>query len=424
MYSMWNPFAKKKPIAEAKMAFDEYNYAQSSAYDAMTFGADQGIFAYNVGDAAIPSSIFMRVIALIAGKCPELITNSLKVIDNKGQPSNRSTALLTETPDRIMPAYTFLADCFRDLSVAGNCIIVVRRNSAGTPTALARLMPNTATSYRTQDGYVYTGQEAYGLSHRTYSEQDIVHASWPLRRDNSTVSNSDRGNFSEAPVKLLRKNISTAVDLDTHIYNYFQEPVNKLRANLVASDDFEVSNKQRKDLANSLSKLKKPFFVPINELEKVEPVTIEAQTEATRQLRIFQLEEIARVYGIPGPLFGISANAVAGSIAELSRLAWRYGFSLHINYLLKALEYKLLPKGYRYHIDPSAMLKGELDPLASAITKLVGGSQNPGVVTINESRYLLGLPRLPDSKYDKLYEFVQANQQKPSDNGENNGNNA
>ena len=429
---MWNPFDKKK--IEPKLEnedVDEYVYADSSAYDALTFGDNLDIFAYNVGNAAIPSSTFLRVIALITGKCSELIVNSLTVIDKKGQPAtplkltSLNNDLLTESPDGGQPGYNFISDCFRDLLVAGNCLIVVKRNTADKPIELTRILPNTATSYNTPDGLVYFGQESYGVKFKQYSEDEVIHASWPLRRDD-TQANYNRGRFSFAPVRLLRKTISTAVDADKHVYNYFRSNMNLVRANIMADKEQELTKKQYQKLNASLGRIKTSFFLPVRRLEAISPVNIDAQTETLKQLRIFQNEEIARVYGVPLSLLGMANNAVAGTHTELSRHAWRYCFSLHINYLLKAMEHKLLPKGYRYYVDPSALVKGEFDSM-TALMQFVGGSQNPGVITVNEARKKLGFNTLDDPKYDELYEFVPANQPKQSNNGENeqnNGNNS
>ena len=75
------------------------------------------------------------------------------------------------------------------------------------------------------------------------------------------------------------------------------------------------------------------------------------QDREARGLREFQVEEIAKVYGVPAPLVGVQVTEWGAGIEQLSKLFWRTGERLHIERFLAPFQNSLLLPGDRFHVN-------------------------------------------------------------------------
>ena len=126
---------------------------------------------------------------------------------------------------------------------------------------------------------------------------------------------------------------------------------------------------------------------------KVAPIgSTPADTESLAS-RQFQVEEVARIYGVPPAILGQNSNAYGAAIESLTKGFYKFGIRQHIDRMIRAAEVKLLPNNLRFEIDPTSLLRGDADAVSKLIMALGGTAQNPPVATIPEMRKLAGLPQ-------------------------------
>ena len=75
------------------------------------------------------------------------------------------------------------------------------------------------------------------------------------------------------------------------------------------------------------------------------------QDSEARGLREFQVQEIAKVYGVPAPLLGVDVTEWGQGIEQLAKLFWRFGARQHLERFLAPFQNRLLRPGDRFHVD-------------------------------------------------------------------------
>ena len=86
------------------------------------------------------------------------------------------------------------------------------------------------------------------------------------------------------------------------------------------------------------------------------------QNADDQELRNFQVQEIARYYGIPLPLLSVSIRQWGAAVNEqISKLGYRWGVKLHLDRILAPLRLKLLMPGERFRIDPTELVRGDTE---------------------------------------------------------------
>ena len=115
------------------------------------------------------------------------------------------------------------------------------------------------------------------------------------------------------------------------------------------------------------------------------------QDREARGLREFQVEEVAKVYGVPAPLVGVQVTEWGAGIEQLSKLFWRTGERLHIERFLAPFQNSLLLPGDRFHVNTIDFLRGDSAAIKEMIMALQGDAQRAPVATREELRDIAGL---------------------------------
>lgn len=118
------------------------------------------------------------------------------------------------------------------------------------------------------------------------------------------------------------------------------------------------------------------------------------------ELRKMQVEEIARVTGVPRPLLMVDDTSWGSGIEALGRFFVQYALGPWFEAWQQAAERSLLTDAekdrYSVKYNPAALLRGSTKDQADFFAKALGMGGAPGWMTPNEVRDLQDLPSNPD----------------------------
>ena len=352
---------------------------------------------------AIHFAAFLRVVSLLSSAIAQLLTTgSLRVINDKGEiDTSRSTVnllgLMQHSPDGITPAFSFIEDLALDYLIEGNSLMAVER-VLGRVSRLRRLNSYSAWVESTDTGgIIYKATDAYDFlqtEYKTYADLEIIHSRWGLV--NRTTASSQRVRFAPAPIVLMRPALAIGQESDKYILDWYK--TDSPRANFGISLQKPLDDAQKEQFYTQFSRAAKSrapllfgegaTFTNLNNNASGNGGGQSAQRE-------FQVDEICRIYGVPGPLVNQQVTAWGSGIEELSKLFYRWGLRQHTERLLGAMKLKLLPRNYQFSIDEIDILRGDTTSIAAILTATRGDAQTAEIATTEERRRMVGLPVKP-----------------------------
>jgi HK97 family phage portal protein len=134
----------------------------------------------------------------------------------------------------------------------------------------------------------------------------------------------------------------------------------------------------------------------LDENMKFAPLTLNSTDAQFLEMRRFQIQEIARLFGVPVTLLGDLSNGIKSNV-EQQALAfltdtlspWLYSWS-------RAYERALFPTEERPLYRVEAVVDGLMAADTAAKFTAIREGRSSGVITANDARRLLNLPALPD----------------------------
>ena len=112
--------------------------------------------------------------------------------------------------------------------------------------------------------------------------------------------------------------------------------------------------------------------------------------KAVGEARIQQIEEVARPFGVPAPLIGLSSSAWAAGVEQLARVFLRFAVRpFWWRRIESALTASLLPFGFKFQYDDTDFLRGDWQ----AWSALAGAATQSGSLSLEELRHAGGFPR-------------------------------
>jgi HK97 family phage portal protein len=117
-----------------------------------------------------------------------------------------------------------------------------------------------------------------------------------------------------------------------------------------------------------------------------------------------QVEDIARIYGVPRPFLMLDDTSWGTGIEQLAIFFVQYALAPWMVAWEQAIMFTLLPEAdferYQMKFNERALLRGSMKDQAEFLSKLLGGTQAPGVIDQNEARGWLDLS--PKAGGDRL----------------------
>ena len=397
------------PRASADRNWDAPPVASSLSLAQLEAAARGGIdpsvlstFGIQVGFTKIPLGFpaLLRCVSLISSLMAQLVTcGSLRAVDQStgetvDRPSVRRTVreLQDGVAGEMLPAYTFFEALASDLLLYGNALAKVERS----PLRLTRLEVGTATTERGSTGArVYRASEwgEANASRETLAPRDVVHARWGSLIPSVASEDSYHSGFASSVLQLIRSPLAVGEAAEAYVQSFFRYGATSAPWAIVMEDT--ITEEQDQEIKRRLRERAPREGLILGDLgEKGQVVRLdtEPQRASTGALRSYQVQEIARAYGMPAPLVGVDVTSWGSGIAELGRFAWRYGVRQHLDRLLSSLSHVLLPAGVRFDVDPLDLVRGSPEALVGVSQAIMGGPNANAIGSLKEARRMLGLP--------------------------------
>jgi len=350
---------------------------------------------------ALRMPAFSRCVQLISTISAQLITQgALRVMDMDGKAVMTPTAkgllqLLSESPDGFLDGYTWFQDFVTDYAVEGNALAEISRADGGRRVRmLRRLQSYDATTVMSGAAVYYESQIADGDGARVVVESDLVaHCRWPRMARRSQFSATNRSVFAVSPVSLLHPALQIALAGDRFINEFFKgghtARVGISVPRVLTDDQLQSYQKLFEGLRNSRSPLIMDSGATFTSLDN------DAASQGQEALMNWQVEQVGRLFSVPAPILNQQLTSWGQGIESLVRIFWRFGLWQHVTAVLAPLSHRMLPKGQRFSIDPTDIVRGDSRDTAQLLTALAGDAQRGETATTEERRRIAGLPIEP-----------------------------
>ena len=366
----------------------------------------------NQRNTVIYYSALARAATLISGVTAQLISGGdLSVRDRNGSSvDNRRTRnildVLSGTPDMgNTPSSTFIEDCAMDYCLDGNSLVVPSHSPSGSLMGLTR--------YRSYDAHIVHAQSRAVMyqmlradndneGSELYAARDVMHVRWPRLIRYGLTTNAREG-FALAPVVALHPALSIGIKQDQFIETWFADGSKPgVHVNYKSvSDKPDPDKDQRKMMIKETRRVLKEAQEPLVTFDAESSVLdTTPQNRESKELRDFQVEEVARFFGLPLPLLSVSIRQWGAAVNEqVMKMAWRTGFKPHVDRFLAPFSLRLLMPGERFVVDPIAFVRGDAEGVSQMIMSLSGDAQRAPVATRDELRHIADLPRDPEGEF-------------------------
>ena len=383
------------------------------------------LFSVDVGGTIVPYGFpaLIRCITLNSSVIAQLVSGGgLMIVDrrtskrvkltNSSTKASRAMELMVDSPDGRLPAYQWHESVASDLMTMSNYLVRGYRGGSKVERMVRQSMGDATTRLTMDNDWTYRSR-AWGAkagSLGEYSRQEAAHGFWGSLRfaGNSGLDSSDTNIFATPVLKLLRPAVQVGLDGEQYVKNFFKG--NASQVPYVISFQRQVDAKFRKEVNFFLKKHKGRDPLVIGGNPTITSVQGTPQRRDTLDLRVHQIEEIGRVYGIPAPLLGVAVTSWGSGIGTLGKFAWRFGLKQHVDRYLSGFSTLLLDKNHSFRINPIELIRDDPAQMASYYIAALGGTGNhPPWMSIEEVRHDVGLP------IDVMGELVQMRQ--PSTGG-------
>lgn len=356
---------------------------------------------------------FARLIEVISLQAADVITDTLRVVNREKKQvdtevSRRVCRLLMESPDGMQSAHRFIKECMADLLIEGNALVHARRGTeigGRMPVlSLERLIADEAQAYITDHSkgmmsLVYYATPFGGEVEQTISGRDVIHVI-KTPREGEGYNSYGTQFFGDSPLKHLKNALNIGISLDLFLMDYFNK-ASKSELVIEFPDAHDKTNMEafKVNYESHVASGRNPLFLFGGATAK-NLKSSPADADAVN-LRMSQVEEIARYYGVPAPLIGLHVTQWGSGLEQLARLMWRYSTRLYAEQLLQEMSFKLLPSGNKFEVDDWSEIKGDTAALSKWIASVRPTTNNPGVLSQKEVRAKVGY----FTDYDDDWEF-------------------
>ncbi|MFA5824804.1 MAG: phage portal protein [Gallionellaceae bacterium] len=153
---------------------------------------------------------------------------------------------------------------------------------------------------------------------------------------------------------------------------------------------------------------------------EVQQLTMTMEDAQLLMTREFQVEDIARIFGVPPHMIGATSKTTSWGtgIEQMSIAFVRYTLGRYIDSITQEINRKIWPRNRTYfgEFSRDALLDGDSKAQAEYFAKALGGPGTQGWMTVDEVRRLKNLSPM---KEDWTSKVQRAAQQKPKQNQDN-----
>jgi HK97 family phage portal protein len=317
--------------------------------------------------------------------------------DRERSDAHAAAVLLRQRPNPRMTPTIFWRAIVSNMLLRGNGVAWIERKASGEPIALwpiafSRATPSLANgrlryALTLDDGRQLVADQDDVLHFPGSAEWDGVKAKTPIQAMGAAVG---IGLEADRYAKLFFEN-------DANPGQYISFP-NKFDAKSGAAE--EVRKYYRSKFSGD-----KRFSGPavFDQGGTVKQLEITAQDAQILETRRFQIEDIARVFGVPRFLLAMDETSWGTGIEKLGLAYVVYTCDPHLVAIEQEVSWKLFGSSRHFaEFERDALQRGDVKTRMEAYAKALGGSSGPGFMTPNEVRRRENLARSADPNADKL----------------------
>lgn len=251
--------------------------------------------------------------------------------------------------------------------------------------------PNRTTVRREKGRNIYTHVDEEGVM-VTLDQDDVLH--FP--------GDGFDGVRSQTPLRsYLRNAVGIALAADTFAGAFFR---NGARPDFALKTKGGLNKDQRDNLlASWAARHSGPGNAHLPAVLtgglEVERLSLNAEDSQLLATRRFQVEEIARAYGVPPHMIGHTEKATSwGTGVEQMSIGFvRYTLTRYLDTMRQEVNRKVWPKSRLFFAEHNkdALLEGDSKAQGEYLSKAVGGPGQQGWMKVNEVRRLKNLPPVP-----------------------------
>lgn len=380
--------------AESGTKFD--GLSDPALLEYIRFGQVAG--AYIRDRQALSNMALWRSITLISNTIGMLPLNLIERGEQKRAAEEHSLYyLLKYKPNDYQTAFNFKVLLQGWLLQYGNAYARIVRGVGGKILSLHPIHPNHVKVEQQDDfSLLYTITTKKGATHELKST-DILHL-----RDFS-----DDGIVGVSRLKIAERVLGIAFDAEKAAENLFTKGV---LASGALSTPNALSDRAYQRLRDDMSRHKGADnandFMILEEGLKAEKWASSASEAQHLEQRNHQIEEVARLFGVPRPLLMMDDTSWGSGIGQLGQFFHKYSLLPIFTLWEQALQISLLSSSEQgkmvFKFNADAILRGSSDEQAAFFSKALGAGGSKGFMTQNEVREKLDYPRVDDPEADKL----------------------
>ena len=358
----------------------------------------------------LSNTAMFRCVSLIAQCIGMLPLNLMHAGDERQAATERPLfRLLKRQPNKFQTAYQFKTLMQSWVLQRGNAYARIIR-ARGEVVALVPMRPDRVeVKQRDSDWSVYYRyiREDGGLVELPSSE--VLHL----------LDFTDDGITGISRVDLAKRALGIAFDAEDAASRIFSEGV---MAGGYLSTERTLSDEAFARLQESVEKRysgkeNAGRFMVLEEGLKAEKWGNTAADAQHIENRNHQIEEVARMFGVPRPLLMMDDTSWGSGINELGVFFLKYGLLPHFTMWEQALSRSLLSEAEQeslmFKFNAGALLRGSLKDQAEFFAKALGSGGHGAWMTQNEVRNVSDLPRSPDEMADSLRQPQQGKNNEP-----------
>jgi HK97 family phage portal protein len=299
--------------------------------------------------------------------------------------------LLRYGPNERMTASTYWRQSVSQMLLRGNSVAWIERRVSGQPIALWPVPLHRVQIELQGRRLIYTLDFDDG-SRRRVDQDDILHIPGSMEWD---------GVRSKTPIAAYSAAVGIGLEADRYAHNFFKNdatPPTYITYPGVFKNGAKTGEEVREyyhKKFNGQNQHSGPAVLEQGgEIKQLDIAAEDAQILDTRR---FQIEDIARIFGVPPHMIGaVDKTTSWGTGIEQQSIAFvQYTLAMH----LKAIEQECNRKLFRdspffCEFDPNALLRGDVKGRYDSYRLALGGSSGPGFLSANEIRKFENLPPL------------------------------
>ena len=391
----------KAAVANSSGSTASYPLSDPLAFEKV-FGPRQDTVS---AETAMTHGAVYRCVFLIAGTIAMLDFDSYANVgtpDEIAETGSVQARLLGERPNPRYSRTAFWRSVLADMLLNGNGIVWIERNRAGIPQNLWWIPWGRCG--------IHFWKNPLGVTelryHLTLDDGQIIVAA---QDDVMHFGGSHSWNlfYYHSPLTAYALTVGIGISADRYAKAYFD---NGFSADSVISYPANMTPEKAKEirakLHDQLGKDRR-FSGPVvlDGGAKLDQLKINATDSQLLESRAFNNATIGMVFGVPSHLLNETTKTTSfgRGLEELTQSFIDFTLGPHLAMIEDEVNFKLYgQRTKRARFDRDSFIRGDLKSRADALQTLLGGAQGPGVLSQNEARSRINMPRRPDPDCDVI----------------------